>query len=215
MSASRLAELCWLMCFSYHLVLGINKLLKGESMKYVASKIKNQKFKEVPIEELRKLFQYNPNTGELLQNSRKINTALSEDDNFSVWFYVKKENKKVQYKVTAVELVYALQTGKFSTYKVRTRDLDNSNLKFNNLFEVQYEQEKIIRTALLNLRKYLKCNPTDFDQNKFIVQVYNETVINRRFDCIEAATAYIRKTKLAFMKSLERVGIDINSKLLY
>ena len=175
------------------------------------SKEKKQLFKEVPVERLKTIFNYCKDTGKLLQNGSEINNKLNEDNNFSLWYMVDKK----QYKVQAIEIAYALTTGKYSKFKVRTKDLDNSNLKLNNLIEVTYEQDKTIRCALLNLRKYLKVKPTDFDQNRYVVRLYNEIQISKRFESAEGAAAFVRKSKLIFMKSLERCGIDINSPLLY
>lgn len=174
-------------------------------------KEKKQLFKSVPVEELKKIFQYCPTTGELTRLGRKLNDKLNADEGFAVWYII---NKK-QYKALAIEIAFAIHTGSYSSYKVRTKDLDNSNLKFNNLIPVSYDQERTICTALLNLRKYLRVKPTEFDQNRYVVVVYNQEKINRRFDTAESAAAFVRKTKLMFMKNLEKLGIDINSKYLY
>lgn len=174
-------------------------------------KEKKQLFKEIPIDKLKEIFSYCKETGELKLNSISQNSKLNFDNNFSVWFNIDKK----QYKAQAIELAFALVNNKFSSFKIRTKDLDNSNLKYSNLIDCTYEQDKAIRTALLNLRKYLKVKPTAFDQNRFEVQMYNDMLIKRRFESSDAANSFVRKSKLMFMKSLERCSIDVNSPYLY
>lgn len=172
-----------------------------------------KKFKLLNVQELRKRYAYNPETGIITTaQGRVFNSGISQDD----CKRLKVTDGTGYIHIYAVELAYALHTGGFIQEQIVPKDLDYSNLKANNLLPLAEDKKDKLDWILTNLRKHLDIKPTS-DAYMASVRFYTQ---DRRFKTIrceshESACNLVRKIKLKLYKQLVDIGIDINSKFLY
>ncbi len=181
---------------------------QGEQMQEIT-----EKFKQLNVEELRKRYSYNPETGIILTNTGRVfNTGIATDD--CKRFKVTDGTKRIN--IYAVEFAYALHNGSFIEDQIVPRDLDYSNLKASNLLPLSKDKKKKLDWILTNLRKHLDIRPLD-DAYMAGVRFYTQDrkFKNIRCESHESACNIVRRIKLKLYKQLEEIGIDINSKFLY
>jgi hypothetical protein len=124
---------------------------------------------EIPVKRLQELYSYDLQLGEIRNrvNNRRI---LPDPDNGSVVCYdsLTGLRKKMLYR----NLAYALGGGKFipTQHKILPLDLDDKNIKFNNLKLVSQGIYWDIKIALRNLLGELKITQHPTDKNAHVVQ---------------------------------------------
>ena len=169
--------------------------------------------KEDLVSILRLYYTYDPCTGSVKTKRSGRDIRFSSLDQGRYFFKI---HKNAKYKrLPVVKVAYALHTGEYPKEQVITRNLDMLDLRESNLLKVSENDLKMIRFLLLNLRKHCKVRTSK--NRKPCVRLYmlNKRMKSVSFDTQEAASKYVRRIKHRLYKQLEKLGIDINSDLIY